>query len=1018
MNVTPVLLKSSSDLPAQRARTGGFALLITITLLSFVVLLLVGLATYTRIETAISGNTQKQAQARQNALLALDVALGQLQKHAGPDQRVTSTAASFGGGTGTNRYTGVWDATTSGTPPTTWLVSGNETNALAIKPTSSLNATNAVELVGLKTSGLANDVRAPLVPITTVGVPGQATTATIGRYAWWVGDQGVKAPVAVPDKSGTVTYSPWTDSERIRQQISLGAPASDTTAATVFDAQSSTNTNLVSRLPTTNQLTFLNKSTTGTVGLAGLQARFHDWSSNNFNVLANTSSNSAGLRQDLSLDPSLLGTAAQAWLDYSTYMEAPADAASSAFPPMPDITTSSMRRRYVMQPGPPAISPVLSFFLLSFNVRTLPTDKNNPSATPQPVQVRARGAFSLWNPYSSALVPEELQLEITGLPATLRLDNQTTPDDSKSIPFSSLFENNEAIRIRLPWSTETASGSSAADQRFSWLPGRTYSWTIKEDLTDSTPSANGFDSELNSQNIDSVSGAGIQRTIPGLIIDGSDQCHLEFLSTSQLKINLVAVRPSGNVIIARFTSPEFEAFTTTARNLGSFTYSPSFVFRLAENENGAGAWLASTDLREPSLPASAYVFGTDGSVLGGNPALYENTKQISAPERLLDRDVASITYNEDVPVFELPRLPILSLGMLQHLPVDGARPFSIGNSWGAATTINSISSGQLFDQFFFSGLVSSVNPTGLGSTLVLPNPLLRVSPRTSTGAATTVNDLRSPIDARSSKYFLQGGAFNLNSTSIAAWSSVLRTVRFTSPATAFKYLKLEENTGTASIDASNPEEIPLTVQSTDAHFFRFSQSAQETYQAEAGLSAGGSTGITPPKTELFRQGMVTLDSTKVQTLATKITAAIRAHQSASGPFRTLEEFLSPSANATTSLLEQAIADAGINVDSDFNPIEFSSQFLTQGDIMTALAPVLFPRSDTFVIRTYGEAVNPATGVTEGKAWCEATVQRIPEYFDPAEDATVAPADLTSTLNQNLGRRFKVVSFRWLTRSDI
>jgi hypothetical protein len=34
-------------------------------------------------------------------------------------------------------------------------------------------------------------------------------------------------------------------------------------------------------------------------------------------------------------------------------------------------------------------------------------------------------------------------------------------------------------------------------------------------------------------------------------------------------------------------------------------------------------------------------------------------------------------------------------------------------------------------------------------------------------------------------------------------------------------------------------------------------------------------------------------------------------------------------------------------------------------------------------------VNPATGVTEGKAWCEATVQRIPEYFDPADDATVA-----------------------------
>ena len=152
----------------------------------------------------------------------------------------------------------------------------------------------------------------------------------------------------------------------------------------------------------------------------------------------------------------------------------------------------------------------------------------------------------------------------------------------------------------------------------------------------------------------------------------------------------------------------------------------------------------------------------------------------------------------------------------------------------------------------------------------------------------------------------------------------------------------------------------------------------------------------------------------------------KASASEGGPFRTMEEFLSPNAlfadgNGTPrSLFEAAIADAVTGGGESANGFvtEFSSQFLTQADIMTALAPVLFPRSDTFVIRTYGEAVNPATGATEGKAWCEATVQRIPEYFDPADDATVAPADLTSALNQNLGRRFKVVSFRWLTRSDI
>jgi hypothetical protein len=218
---------------------------------------------------------------------------------------------------------------------------------------------------------------------------------------------------------------------------------------------------------------------------------------------------------------------------------------------------------------------------------------------------------------------------------------------------------------------------------------------------------------------------------------------------------------------------------------------------------------------------------------------------------------------------------------------------------------------------------------------------------------------------------------------------------------------------------------PVIADTRVAGFPRFAQSAQETFAATDGyLQSDPGTAINVIHTPLFRRGVRFLASVELNALSQAIVALVRLKHEASGPFRTLQEFLAPNelfldaAGGQVSLLEKAIADAAINVDSDGNPIEFSSQFLTQGDIMTALAPVLFPRSDTFVIRTYGEAVNPATDATEGKAWCEATVQRIPEYFDPADDATVAPANLTSALNQNLGRRFKVVSFRWLTRSDI
>lgn len=1009
-------LSQLSTLSSQRAsgprRSRGFALLITLTLLAFVVLLLVGLASYTRIETAVAGNFQKQAQARQNAQLALDVALAQLQKHAGPDTRVTASAESFGGNSSTRHYAGVWDATSSGADPVAWLVSGNEINPLARTPAAP--GAGTVELVGRQTTGTANAVLAPLVALTSVGVPGQtgATAATIGRYAWWIGDQGVKAPVGLRDTTDGVDYAPFDSAElrsRIRQQISLGAGPAN------FEPRDAGNALLVPNLKAANQLAFLRTPGGAAVGLAALQANYAAWSPNNFNVLADTAG--TGLRRDLSIDPSLLGASVQAWLDYTSYMESPDASAISAFPPIPAITPESIRRRYVMQPGPPAISPVLSFFLLSFNIRTLPTAGGSPSATPQPVQVRFRGAVSLWNPTASAMVPENLQLEIVGLPRTLRLENVTTPSNSDDIPLATLFEESGALRLNLPWSVATPSGSSREDDRHSWLPGRTYSWTVEEDVSDRPPTPDGYATRLNSQNISTVSGDGVQRALTGLVIDGSDRVHLETSLKTQVTVNLVAVRSTGNVTLASFTSPEFDAFRTTTRDLGGFTYSPTFVFRLAENEQGPGAWLTTNrDLRETTGPAEAFVIGTTGSVNGPDPSLYENTTRISAPDRLLDRDVASYDYNEDVPVFELPRSPLLSLGALQHLALPGARPFSVGNSWGAIADINGTPAAQLFDRFFFSGLTSAATPVTEGNALVLPNPLLRVTLRSATGTPTTVDDLRTAPTARSSKFLLQGGAFNVNSTNFAAWAAVLRSVRF--PAAAFNFLDVDPATGTAA----DTGETTASEQSGDARFFRFSQSAQETYKAEPGMSAGTGA-ISPPNTHLFRQGMITLDADKVTALAAQIVALVRTRHSSNGPFRTLAEFLSPSpdyldaAGGQISLLEKAIADAAINVDATGNPIEFSSQFLTQGDIMTALAPVLFPRSDTFVIRTYGEAVNPTTGATEGRAWAEATVQRTPDYFDPTQDATVVPPDLNPA-NQTYGRRFKVVSFRWLTRSDL
>ena len=70
----------------------GFALLITIVLMAMLVLIMVSFSALTRVEIQIAKNYQEQDSARHNALVALNIALGQLQKYAGPDQRTTATA--------------------------------------------------------------------------------------------------------------------------------------------------------------------------------------------------------------------------------------------------------------------------------------------------------------------------------------------------------------------------------------------------------------------------------------------------------------------------------------------------------------------------------------------------------------------------------------------------------------------------------------------------------------------------------------------------------------------------------------------------------------------------------------------------------------------------------------------------------------------------------------------------------------------------------------------------------------
>ncbi len=84
-------------------------------------------------------------------------------------------------------------------------------------------------------------------------------------------------------------------------------------------------------------------------------------------------------------------------------------------------------------------------------------------------------------------------------------------------------------------------------------------------------------------------------------------------------------------------------------------------------------------------------------------------------------------------------------------------------------------------------------------------------------------------------------------------------------------------------------------------------------------------------------------------------------------------------------------------------------FVTQGDLLAMIGPALTARGDTFKIRAYGDS--SGVGDADARAWLEAVVQRIPEPVTPDSSDEWRPTD-------SFGRRFKVVSVRWLTPEEI
>ncbi len=251
-------------------------------------------------------------------------------------------------------------------------------------------------------------------------------------------------------------------------------------------------------------------------------------------------------------------------------------------------------------------------------------------------------------------------------------------------------------------------------------------------------------------------------------------------------------------------------------------------------------------------------------------------------------------------------------------------------------------------------------------------------------------------------HLLVDGAFNVNSTSVDAWEA------FLSGTHGLPYQKLDTN-GTV-----------VGFENVDDDLVRFPR-VQSVFGEEMKSNS---------LDENYWIGFRALEQSEVRELAEAMVEEIRAR----GPFLSMADFVNRKLEsgdhghmgALQAALDQTI---NANVRSDFTlnanhprlppnakqSAGFPGQLL-QGDILQALAPSMSVRSDTFTIRAYGESIDPRSGEVLARAWCEATIQRVP---DPVlHSSSEALLDELAQPTNPFGRKFHMTSFRWLNANEI
>jgi hypothetical protein len=367
--------------------------------------------------------------------------------------------------------------------------------------------------------------------------------------------------------------------------------------------------------------------------------------------------------------------------------------------------------------------------------------------------------------------------------------------------------------------------------------------------------------------------------------------------------------------------------------------------------------------------------------------------------------------------------------------------------WDHALLLND----ALWDDYFVSSLADQTRP-GASSQTSLADNLKKLTDGGRLANSRympylngkTANDVKADLDAaegylKAAKYLVVDGMFNVNSTSVAAWHALFAGIR------ERKAVYRDKN---GSLKIITPPQGKIVLSR-----FNTAETDQEMTDPEEGIDRDDGMKAW--------SGVRFLSDAQLQKLAEKCVEQVKRR----GPFLNFSEFinrrLSDDALGTMGALQSAIDYDDSNPESgsinyDFKNIDdfrikslagvandyktpeaaLGSRYagipgyVIQSDLLKPIANTLSVRDDTFRIRAYGDS-RDKNGNIVARAWCEAIVQRLPEYCDESNKPEVPSrkmsadggfsdinnSDLTTT-NRLFGRKFRIESFRWLSGTEI